>query len=81
MQSLYVDEFPLPSEAKKGVVYYMDVIKTGFMLCPCGCGAHIGFGPAWTVASKEPFTLDGSIQVDGGCRSHFIITKGVANFV
>ena len=77
----FVDKFPLPDEQEKGVVYYRDEIKTGMMVCPCGCGAHIGFGPAWVVRSVDPFTLDGSIQVDGGCGSHFIITKGVANFV
>ena len=55
--------------------------------CPCGCGAphgHVvnqlecGQGPVWDFsmdAENRP-TLSPSIQVIGGCQSHYFIRNG-----
>jgi len=76
-----VEGFPHLTDFEANTAYYNPEKKYGLMKCLCGCGVLCGFNGSWNITSKEPFTLDGSIQVDGGCNSHYIITNGIANFV
>lgn len=48
--------------------------------CPCGCGQQISinlmhsYSPKWTAVIKdEKLSLDHSIRLEVGCKSHFSI--------
>lgn len=64
---------------------YGNTIHAVDFLCPCGCGLNlytpvvqVGETPrhnkCWTYSeSQDKITLEPSIQVMGGCNSHFFI--------
>ena len=87
-----VEYIPLAIDMKQGVLYYSEKFKTAGHLCLCGCNM-----PVFTPVNKNPNTYKSdfwnlSVNNKGvtmtpslfhriGCKSHYIITNGVANFV
>jgi len=66
-------------------IYYSEEYKGAGHLCLCGCGEQV-----WTPLGKDGWTLtekDGKVTMTPSlahrfeCKSHYIITNGVANFV
>lgn len=57
-------------------------------LCPCGCGAPIVLAtvpdtrPRWQVEvhSDRTVTLRPSVNRQVGCRSHFVMRRGIASW-
>lgn len=75
----------LPNEMKFGKFYYSKELKGSNHLCLCGCG-HECYLPitnnGWSVLENvNSFSLTPSIQQRFDCKSHYIITNNVANFV
>jgi hypothetical protein len=76
----------IPEKMKQGEVYISDKYKCSVHLCLCGCGMQtvLPLGEnGWTVSKTEKgvsFTPSvGNFQYL--CKSHYIITNNVANFV
>ncbi len=74
-----------PEELEFGKLYYSKEYKVANHLCLCGCGvkAPIPICPGeWTITNENgKLTVTPSLQQLFDCRSHYIITKGIANFV
>jgi hypothetical protein len=59
------------------------------MICPCGCGEELDLNllpddhPTWSVRSDEGghVTVRPSICRHVGCRSHFLLRKGIVEWV
>ena len=68
---------------ERGVLYVMKEFEIVVYLCPCGCGLEIctAFGNLWPgnrwklTLDGDKVTLDPSIAVRGGCKSHFWIKE------
>jgi hypothetical protein len=75
----------VPEVLEPGKLYYSEKYSTVVHLCLCGCGhkTAIPIGPGgWTITVKDGKpTLTPSLLHRFECRSHYIITNGVANFV
>lgn len=78
----------IPNELKDGSFYISEKYKIAVHLCLCGCGnktvTPLGGGKNWEVIkeSNEFISLIGSIgNFQFPCKSHYIITKNIANFV
>ena len=79
-------ETVIPEEMLQGVIYISDEYKCSRHLCLCGCGEDtiMPLGPnGWNYTmkgDKVSFTPSvGNFQFY--CKSHYIITDNVANFV
>lgn len=82
----------IPDKMKQGVLYYSKEYNGVNHLCLCGCGKP-SFLPintkelpthGWNIdfTTKGKVTLTPSILNSGlSCKSHYIITNGIANFV
>ena len=81
------EEMPNLDDMKQGVMYYIPSKKIAYHLCLCGCGSLSGMSiddaKGWIIHRKDKLTVTPSILMEGGsgCRSHYIITNGIANFV
>ena len=79
--------FPPLDEIEEHVMYYSPFKGYSFHLCLCGCKEPIMLriddfcNSGWEIANEEKLTILGSIQRMEGCKSHYIITNGIANFV
>ena len=78
----------IPNNLEYGKVYISETYNTSTHLCLCGCPNKVimplGGGNWWELV-KEP---NGTVSFIGSvgnyrfeCKSHYIITKNVANFV
>lgn len=78
----YIPEYNL---MEPGKIYYSEEYKTTNHLCPCGCGQQTPIPVKegeWNLTIKdERVTLSPSILHRLGCKTHYIITNGVANIV
>jgi hypothetical protein len=79
------DEF-IPNEIEEGKLYYSERYKVAVHKCLCGCGvkAPINIEPdGWTLTKNEEgeVTVTPSLFHRFECKSHYIITNGIANFV
>ena len=82
-----VEYIPMKQEMKQGVVYISDRFGTAVHACLCGCRSltvtPLGVN-GWRYVFNEQHGLTmtpsiGNFKFD--CKSHYIITKGTANFV
>ena len=80
-----VEFIPPFEEMKAGILYYSPTYKTVNHLCPCGCGEqtpiHIKQGEFTIEINAGKATITPSLFRRMGCKSHYIITNGVANIV
>lgn len=75
----------IPEQLQPGVIYYSELYHGAAHLCLCGCGMEV-YTPIkpgeWSlVEGKKGVTMTPSLAHRVGCKSHYIITNGVANFV
>jgi hypothetical protein len=82
----------MPDTMEQGVLYYSEEYNGVNHLCLCGCGGR-SYLPinsealpnhGWDIdfTTKGKVTLKPSILNSGmACKSHYIITNSVANFV
>jgi len=86
IEPIFVEEMPCFIE--RGKVYISEKYQTSRHICLCGCDELVimplGGGKWWDLV-KEP---NGTVSFIGSvgnysmpCKSHYIITKNVANFV
>lgn len=75
----------IPDSLEFGKIYYSIEYKISVHLCLCGCNVKCALPikeGEWNlkIEDSKP-TISPSIQQLFECRSHYIITKGIANFV
>lgn len=78
------DKF-MPEQLEFGKLYYSKEYTVACHLCLCGCGVKccipIKEGE-WSITNdNSKLTVKPSLQQLFECRSHYIITNGIANFV
>jgi hypothetical protein len=75
----------MPNEMELGKLYYSKEFGGLGHLCLCGCGqkTYITIGDGeWTVfPNNGKVTITPSLHHRFDCKSHYIITNGVANLV
>lgn len=85
----YVNYMPEYNEMEQGVVYISMAYKTSGHLCLCGCGEltitplNDDYGWRLSISHNESkISLTPSIgNYNFACKSHYILTNNVANFV
>ncbi len=80
-----VDFIPESKDMEFGKFYYSREYETSNHLCACGCG-HSTPLPIkegeWNISIKDSkITVSPSILQRFDCRTHYIITNGIANIV
>jgi len=77
----------IPENMEFGKLYYSKEFDGSSHLCLCGCGVkcYLPIQPnisGWllTIQNNKP-TITPSILQRFECKSHYIITNGIANFV
>ena len=75
----------IPDQMEPGKLYFSQTYECTNHLCLCGCGVQcfLPIGPGgWALTDRDgSATLTPSILQRFECRSHYIITNGLANFV
>jgi hypothetical protein len=76
---------PEINEMEEGVFYYSKEYQGANHLCLCGCKMPI-YIPIkegeWSIDNtNDKLTVKPSLAHRNGCKSHYIITNGIANFV
>lgn len=78
----------IPEELKPNIFYISEKYKVAVHLCLCGCGIKtvtpLGGGNKWEIvkSGKDKISLIGSVgNFNYPCKSHYIITNNIANFV
>lgn len=75
----------IPEEMEFGKLYYSKEFQGLNHLCVCGCGQKtyiIVKEGEWTVSPNNgKVTITPSLLQRNGCKSHYIITEGIANIV
>lgn len=76
---------PKKENMEFGKLYYSEYMNNCTHLCLCGCG-HECYLPIsdddWNIVIKNnKVTITPSILQRFDCKSHYIITNGIANFV
>lgn len=80
------EDLPWPKDISEGALYFSEKHGMVSYKCPCGCGTTAthavnfpgkksGFTTVWEFDPKT-ITLSPSIQVLGGCESHYYIENG-----
>ncbi len=75
----------MPDVYEPNVIYYSEMYHGSGHLCLCGCG-HKVYIPIkegeWTLTEQNgKVTITPSLAHRFDCKSHYIITNGIANFV
>jgi len=76
----------IPYSLEEGIFYFSEEHQVGVHSCLCGCKQEV-VTPIkegeWRLLMWEDtrFSITPSILNRFGCKSHYIITGGVANFV
>ena len=85
LELVHVEFIPEQHNMKFGKLYYSKDYNTTNHLCPCGCGMQTPIPTnkdGWTIEIKNgKVTMMPSILQRLGCKSHYIITNGIANIV
>lgn len=75
----------VPEIMQFGKLYYSPELKGSKHLCLCGCGVHcflpIKEGEWYLTVNNNKPTITPSILQRFECKSHYIITNGIANFI
>lgn len=75
----------MPKIKEPGKLYYSPELQGSSHLCLCGCGVEcwlpIKEGEWNLINNAGKATITPSILQRFECKSHYIITNGVANFV
>jgi hypothetical protein len=75
----------IPENMEFGKIYYSKEYETTNHLCPCGCGQQTPIPVKegeWNLSiNNDKVTISPSVLHRLGCKSHYIITNGVANIV
>lgn len=86
IEPVFVEEMPRVYE--RGKIYISEKYEISKHLCLCGCDnmsiMPLGGGKWWTLVKENDGTVSfiGSVgNFNFDCKSHYIITKNVANFV
>lgn len=85
LELVEVTFIPNVKDMELGKLYYSMKYKVSNHLCVCGCGQQTPLpinSDEWglTMENGRP-TITPSILHWNGCKSHYIITNGVANIV
>lgn len=82
-----VEFMPALADMQPGVFYRSKRFETTKHLCACGCGLDVTaplWWPdgkaAWSVTQDDPLTVEGSFKHRVGCRSHYVIQRGIVGF-
>ena len=77
----------IPKELEENKLYISEEYKCAIHLCLCGCGEKtitpLGGGKNWDLVKENngKVSLIGSVgNYNFPCKSHYIITKNIANF-
>lgn len=85
LELVNVEFIPPFKDMEFGKLYYSEEYETSNHLCPCGCGMQtptpIKQGEWSLSVNNGKATISPSILHRNGCKSHYIITNGVANIV
>ena len=85
IEPVYIKYCPLKKEMEQGRIYISNEYGTSNHLCLCGCGEECSLPmgeDGWKhTIENEKITILPSIFQTFACKSHYIITKGKANFV
>ena len=85
LELVEVEFIPPQNEMEFGKLYYSKEYKTTSHLCPCGCGMQtpipVKEGEWNLTINNGKVTISPSILHRLGCKTHYIITNGVANVV
>jgi hypothetical protein len=79
-----VETIPPYPAMKKNTMYYSEKYSVAVHLCLCGCGQGIAIiiePGEWQIIRKDKLSVTPSLLHMNGCKSHYIITDGIANFV
>ena len=75
----------IPNKLEFGKLYYSKEYSVANHLCLCGCGVQAPIpikDGEWSIANNNnKLTVKPSLQQLFECKSHYIITNGIANFV
>ena len=78
----------IPDELEENKLYISEEYKTAIHNCLCGCGRKtitpLTGGKFWDLVKENNGTISliGSVgNYSFPCKSHYIITKNIANFV
>jgi hypothetical protein len=82
----YVDRVPIREEMEYGIFYIAEDFHCAGHLCLCGCGEETFITlqeGRWKLIKEKngKISITPSLQNTFACRSHYIITNNVANFV
>ena len=77
----------IPEDIEENKIYISEEYKCAIHNCLCGCGEKTImplYGDGWTLIKENNGTVSftpsvGNYQFD--CKSHYVITKNVANFI
>ena len=78
----------VPDELEDGKLYISEKYNTAIHKCLCGCGEEtvtpLGGGKKWELVKEVNVTVSligsiGNFQMP--CKSHYIMTKNIANFI
>lgn len=91
IEPVFVERIPYASDMEQDKFYISEKYAGASHLCLCGCGLevytglkHEEFPSHWRLVKENNGTVSliGSIgNYNFPCKSHYIITKNVANFV
>lgn len=88
IEPVYVEQVPTLSEMEDCKIYISEKYQTSLHKCLCGCGEEVVLPfdrpNGWNMIKEKDGAISftpsiGNYSFD--CRSHYIITRNVANFV
>jgi hypothetical protein len=86
LELVIVDEYmPKILEMEFGKLYYSKQYEITNHLCVCGCGQQVPLtirNGEWNLSViNSKLNISPSILLRNGCKSHYIISNGIANII
>jgi hypothetical protein len=83
---IYVDCLPDKIDLEENILYISKIYNGSTHLCLCGCGIecylNLNIDAGWImIESNDKITISPSILQRFECKSHYIITNNIANFI